>query len=421
MMHPTDLIYLVLVSLVGAVARALRGVLPAGWRMRLEATPPDNLRPGWIWLHAVSVGELLLAEGLAEKLLDAGHRVHISTGTPAGLTLLQERIPRWDQGRGLLSGGAFPLDDPAGLRPFMCTPPGAFIALETELWPNLLRHFESRAIPRIVVNGRLTRKSSGRGGPWLRRAAGRLSLVAARDPESAEAFRLLGAPHVALGGNLKADLPPPLLLRETWNSLRAAWLGDPVIVAGSTLSGEEALALRAWMALRNSHPSLKLILAPRQPRRFDAVAEELQELGIPFHRASQPWPQEESYWRGIHLVLLDTLGELPAAYGEGTLALVGGGWLGGGGHNPLEPVRWGIPALIGPGYNNFEDLVAPLRDAGLLKVVGTEDLESLMREALAASSLRGPGWGGPASLPEGLCGALENTWILVQPFLSRHG
>lgn len=420
MMHPTDATYIALMSLAATVARALRRGLPEAWRLRLAAAAPEKLRPGWIWLHAVSVGELILAKGLAEKLLEARFPVHITTGTPAGLALLSERLPVWDQGRGLLSGGAFPVDDPAGLRPFFRRPPAAFIALETELWPNLLRELEVHGIPRIVVNGRLTARSldrSGLSGKWLKRAARRLSLVVARDPESVERFRAMGAPRVVLGGNLKADLPSPAPLGPAWKALRLAWCEDAVIVAGSTLEGEEAMLLAVWERLRASRPGLRMVLAPRQPRRFQAVADLLKAKGYAFKRAAEPWPTTFAQWHHLDILLLDTLGDLPAAYGEGTLALVGGGWRGTGGHNPLEPVRWGVPTLIGPGFANFEDLVVPLEAAGRLKVVKEAELMAELQAVLESAPARGPGWDKSLALPEGLSGALEKTWRLLQPFL----
>ena len=222
-MDSLDLSYRLAVSLAGAAARACARGLPAGWRLRLEAEAPELPADRWVWLHAVSMGELLLADGLVGRLRDAGYRVHLSTGTPAGLELLTRRLPGWDAGTGRVSGGAFPLDDAAGLESFLQRPPGAFIALETELWPGLLEALEGRGVPRLVVNGRLTERSLTRGGPWLRRAAARLTLVAARDEASADAFRRLGAPTVALGGNLKADLPPPRPLHSGWHRLRAGW------------------------------------------------------------------------------------------------------------------------------------------------------------------------------------------------------
>ena len=401
-MDALDLSYRVLVSLAGALARACAPGLPAGWQLRLGATAPELPAGRWVWLHAVSVGELLLADGLLVRLRAAGQRVHLSTGTPAGLELLQRRLPDWDGGTGLISGGAFPLDDPAGLETFLLRPPGAFIALETELWPGLLEALEARGVPRLVVNGRLTEKSLERGGPWLRRAASRLSLVAARDEASAEAFRRLGAPNVALGGNLKADLPPPRPLHGGWAALRGAWAGQPVLVAGNTVDGEEELLVGLWAALRARHPGLRLILAPRQPRRFEAVATWFSSQGLAFRRASA-WP-EASVWPDTEVLLLDTLGELPAAYAEGTVALVAGGWTAAGGHNPLEPVRAGLPTLIGPGCANFGDLVPPLVATGLVQIVETPALEARTLAALAKEPLRPAS---PGDLPESLKGALE--------------
>lgn len=412
-MDTLDLSYRLAVSLAGAAARACAKGLPGGWQQRLLAEAPELPTRRWIWLHAVSVGELLLADGLVLRLREAGHRVHVSTGTPAGLDLLMRRLPDWDGGTGRVSGGAFPLDDPAGLESFLQRRPGAFIALETELWPGLLEALETRGIPRLVVNGRLTEKSMERGGPWLRRAASRLSLVAARDEASATAFRALGAPEVALGGNLKADLPSPRPLHAGWKALRQAWAEVPILVAGNTVEGEEAGLLDIWQALRARIPDLRLILAPRQPRHFEAVADLFKARGVAFHRASRPWP-EAATWAGTEALLLDTLGELPAAYGEGTVALVAGGWAASGGHNPLEPVRAGLPTLIGPGYSNFEDLVPPLVEAGQLEVVPMEHLENQILAALGRAPLR-PGSAPP--LPAALSGALDRTWALIAPHL----
>ncbi len=410
--------YVALMNLAGGGARALRRALPEGWRLRLEARPPEDLPPGrWVWLHAVSVGELLLAEGLLARLVAAGHRVHLTTGTPAGMRLLTERLPRWDGGTGLLSGGAFPVDDGHGLQPYFASPPACFIALETELWPNLLRALRLRGIPSVVVNGRLTAKSRG---AFVTSAIRDLTRVAARDEASAAAFRRMGAPEVVLGGNLKADLPPPPPLHEGWIPLRQAWAGSPVLVAGNTVEGEEDLILDAWASLKAGTPDLKVILAPRQPRRFDEVARSLEARGLAFRRGSEPWPEDAAIWRDAEILLLDTLGELPRAYGEGTVALVGGGWRGTGGHNPLEPARFGMPTLIGPGYSNFEDLVEPLVASGSVQIVKEDGLEAHLRATFDRASLR-PLFSPehpPASLA-GLMGALDRTWSVLEPLLPR--
>jgi len=413
-MHVAECTYLIAVSLIGGLARSLVRALPEALRMRLEARPPEDLKPGWIWVHAVSVGELLLAQGVVGWLRDEGHRVHVTTGTPAGLALLTERVKGWDAGTGRVSGGAFPLDDPEGLRPFGRVQPGAFIALETELWPNLLCWLDARGVPSIVVNGRLTDRSLVRGGMWVRQAARRLTLVAARDDESLEAFRRLGVSRVLLGGNLKADLPDPRPLHEGWSHLRQAWAGAPVVVAGNTVEGEEDLVLAAWEEARRTFANLRLILVPRQPKRFGDVAALLQARGYPHRRASEPWPGDAEAWRGCEVLLLDTLGELAAAYGEGSVALVGGGWAWHGGHNPLEPVRWGVPTLLGPGYDNFKDVVEPLLACGRVRVVPGEDLGSVLVQALSQAPLRSEGM---VALPEALRGALGRTCAMLKDVL----
>lgn len=408
-----DLSYLMTVSLVGGVARALRRGLPEGWRLRLEARPAESLEPGWIWVHAVSVGELLLAEGIVGRLRDAGYQVHVTTGTVAGMGLLQRRLEAWNQGSGRITGGAFPLDDPAGLRSFLALSPALYLGLETELWPNLLRELEARGVPRVIVNGRLTAKSLNRGGRWLRRAASRLTCVAARDEASVDAFRRLGAPEVVLGGNLKADLPPPPALHSGWDALRKAWAGAPIVIAGNTLEGEETLVIQAWRQARERFPDLRLILAPRQPKRFEAVAQLFHAEGMSFRRASGGW--EPRGWEVVDVLLMDTLGELASAYREGTVALIGGGWTWHGGHNPLESVRWGLPTLIGPGFANFEDLVAPLLAEGRLEVLENDGLAHGLVDALENTPLR-PSQSEPPPLPNALRGALERTWKELKDF-----
>ena len=415
-MDLVDSSYLAAVTLAGCFARAVVRGLPENWRLRLEASLPV-LRPGWIWVQAVSVGELMLAEGILGRLLAAGHRIHVTTGTAAGLDLLNKRLPGWDRGTGRITGGAFPLDDPRGLEPFLRCPPGAFISLETEIWPNLLAQLAVRGIPACIVNGRLTERSLGRGRAWLARAAGRLSLVAARDEASVQAFRRLGAPQVVLGGNLKADLPAPRPLHAGWGPLREAWRRDPVLVAGNTLDTEEELVLGVWNQARAVHPGLRLVLVPRQPRRFQLVAELLESKGVRFRRASGAWPDGPEPWAETEVLLVDTLGELAAAYAEGTLALVGGGWAWEGGHNPLEPVSWGVPTLLGPGFANFEDLVAPLREAGLVRVVPAAELPSAVAAGLAGSPLRPAAQGQQVRFPASLTGALEKTWDLITRIL----
>jgi len=159
------------------------------------------------------------------------------------------------------------------------------------------------------------------------------------------------------------------------------------------------------------------VLAPRQPRRFQLVADLLRGSGAAFRRGSEGWPDGPEPWRRTDILLLDTLGELAAAYGEGSLALVGGGWAWGGGHNPLEPVRWGLPTLLGPGFANFSDLVQPLLAAGLVRVVPAGELAAQVRAGLEQGALRPGARADMVHLPEGLSGTLEKTWEYISKII----
>jgi 3-deoxy-D-manno-octulosonic-acid transferase len=361
----------------------------------------------------------MLAAGLVEKLRSAGLHTHITTGTQAGMELLEKRLPEWDSGLCLFTGGGFPLDDRRGLKSFFEAPPSVFVAMETEIWPNLFRELESRSIPICVINARLSARTTGSAFlPLLRRAAKRISLVAARDAESASRYSSLGGPNVVLGGNLKADAPPPSALHDGWKALRAGWQGLPVLVAGNTIEGEEAAVVAAWEKARESFSGLRLIIAPRQPRRFDEVARWLDKLGLTYHRASLPFGTDLGKWRETQILLLDTMGELASAYGLGSVALVGGGWLWHGGHNPMEPLYWSVPTIIGPNYSNFEDLVKPLLEAGCLHVSSLDELNGKIQCLLKEADLSGHA-ADAVKIPDALKGCLEKTWGCLQPFLPK--
>ena len=416
-MNFADISYLAIVSMVGFVARSLVSILPYNWQLRLEAKGP-SFTSDWIWVQAVSVGELILAEGIVRRLLDAGYRVHVTTGTSAGFALLAKRLPEWANGDRLVTGGGFPLDDWCGLEPFFRFPPSAFISLETEIWPNLLRELDIRGIRSYIVNGRLTERSLSMGKIWIMRAVSRLTLVAARDEASVKSFKYLGAHNVVLGGNLKADILESRSLHVGWNLLREAWAGYPIIVAGNTVDTEEELILMAWRQARVTYPELRLIIAPRQPNRFQAVADLLSTSAIRFRKGSDEWLVDSNYWINTDVLLLDTMGELASVYGEGTVALVGGGWAWSGGHNPMEPVNWGIPTIVGPGYKNFEDLVIPLLNAQLIQVVTVDRLVDAVVASLASAPLRSTfSTDKPVILPECLVGALDKSWKLIKDTL----
>jgi 3-deoxy-D-manno-octulosonic-acid transferase len=309
------------------------------------------------------------------------------------------------------------LDSKKGLRTFFEVPPSVFISLETEIWPNLYKELEFRNIPICIVNGRLTsRTTESIFRPWLRRAVSRLSIVAARDEESAKLFISMGASNVVLGGNLKADVPPPPPLHDGWKNLQAGWQGMPTLVAGNTVEGEEAMILGAFTRIKERIPGLRAIIAPRKPKRFDAVASLISDARVSCRRASAEWDADIATWRQTDVLLLDTIGELASAYSLGHVALVGGGWCWHGGHNPLEPIYWGVPTLIGPGFANFEDLVLPLLDAGCLEIADANKIAETALLLLQRFGAKGSGQSA-IKIPRQLQGCLQRTWDCLEPFL----
>ncbi len=337
-------------------------VAPAAFRRRL-------------WLQAVSVGEVRVAATFLRALRGAspGLRVALSATTASGL----------DQAVQLARGGsdetarladlvfAFPLDLPwVTRRALDSLRPAAYGSVETEIWPGLLTACGRQGIPALIVNGALSERSARRWRRWMAGAfrEGLSALRAACMQSDEEARRLLelGAPReaVVVTGNMKfdagrADLAPAAEALRRSLSIPADL---PILIAGSTSPGEEALVLEAWERILESDPGMALILAPRHRERFDEVASVVKEKGGRLVRrslmdgAAGPRPGD--------VLLLDSIGELEAAYALADVAFVGGSLVPRGGQNPLEPARAGIPVLFGPGMDNFREIADGLRDCG---------------------------------------------------------
>ena len=316
-----------------------------------------------IWLHAVSVGEVLAVSRLVGELdqVFPRHRLLISTTTRTGQSLARERFG---------SERVFycPLDLPWAVRAYLnALRPQLLILAETEFWPNLLEGCFRRGIPVAVVNARISDRSWPRyqilrrlWSPILRQ----LSRVLAQSETDAERLRALGcrAEAVSVAGNLKFDVR---VAREADVTRLLRPAAVRFVVAGSTLEGEEAALLAAWPRLLEADPQLAMVLAPRHPERFAAVGGLLERSGVRWF----PW----SVWKTNppdagnpllpgEILLLDTIGELASVYSLAAVAFVGGSLVSAGGHNPLEPAQFGVPIVMGPNYVNFraitEDLLA---------------------------------------------------------------
>jgi len=339
-----------------------------------------------IWLHAVSVGEVLAVSRLVGELDRAfpQFRVLISTTTRTGQALARDRF-------GAERVFYCPLDLPWVVRRYLhVLKPRLLILAETEFWPNLLNGCFRRGIPVVVVNARISDRSWPRYR-MLRRLwqplLGRISRLLAQTETDAERLKAIGCrpDRVIVAGNLKFDVKATQeceatrLLKKLAPDLR-------FLVAGSTLEGEEAALLNLWLRLLEKNSDLVMVLAPRHPERFAAVASLLQSSGITWVRRSSWKGKDVAELRPLHaghIVLLDTIGELASAYSLASAAFVGGSVVAAGGHNPLEPAQFGVPIVMGPHYENFRAITENLREHNAIRIAAPDELAQALGDLLA--------------------------------------
>jgi 3-deoxy-D-manno-octulosonic-acid transferase len=369
---------------------ARHGKYRKGLEERLGRVPsrlqlPEK-RPA-IWIHAVSVGEVLAVAGLVEELKRRfpQRRVFISTTTDTGQALARERF-----GEGNVF--YFPMDFAFAIRPYLqALRPQLVVIAETEFWPNFLRLAHASGARVAVVNARISDRSwpgYRRFSKLLRRLLANVDLFLAQTPEDAARLRDIGAKpeRVRVSGNLKFDIPvaTPGAIMESLRKSIAASAAGPVLVCGSTMDGEESLLLKAFENVLVQHPRAVMILAPRRPERFAAVAMLLQQMSIAFFKRSE--------WNGESLAgkvfLLDTIGELSALYALAAVAFVGGSLVPHGGHNIIEPAQHGVAILVGNHTENFRDMVSLFQSRNALRIVGPAELPLVLLELLANDAER---------------------------------
>ncbi|MGD0346135.1 MAG: 3-deoxy-D-manno-octulosonic acid transferase [Terracidiphilus sp.] len=340
---------------------------------RLAAGSGSGGRP-LIWVHAVSVGEVLAVTRLV-KTLDAAlpeYFVAISTTTRTGQALARERF-------GANRVFYCPLDLPWAVRAYLnALKPRLLVLAETEFWPNLLSGCFRRGIPVAVVNARISDRSWPRYNK-LRRLwkplLGRLGPALAQSTTDAERLIAIGcaAERVRVAGNLKFDVRAAEEAEAT-RILRARVAELRLVVAGSTLEGEEAALLDAWPRLLAADPELAMVLAPRHPERFAGVAALLERSGNRWTRRSEWSAKPTEPLRPGEIVLLDTIGELASVYSLASVAFVGGSVVAAGGHNPLEPAQFGVAIVMGPHFANFRAIVDDLVAHNALRIATKEQL-----------------------------------------------
>lgn len=339
----------VIVALLAAKPRCRRGLAT-----RLGLSPlrirPDQ-RP-LIWMHAVSLGEVVAITPLVRELhrRHPDHRFAVSTATETGRDAVEQRLA------GIAEHVYAPVDFPwAVARTIDRLRPVLYVFIETELWPNLLGQLARRGVPAVMINGRLSTRSYARQrrAPvrWLYgRILRSLRLCLMQSDRDAERIISLGADPRAVHrtGNIKFDQPLPVSDRTVSRTDIGLAEGAPLLVAGSTHAVEEEIVVDAYRRALARHPSAQLLLAPRHIERAEAIEAMVRERGLTVRRRSQGRESEQAAGSRPHVVILDSRGELAGIYREATVAFVGGTFVPIGGHNLLEPAFWAKPVLFGP-------------------------------------------------------------------------
>jgi 3-deoxy-D-manno-octulosonic-acid transferase len=366
------------------------GKYRAGLRQRFGAVPAHLLKAGnqrTIWVHAVSVGEVVASSAVVEALRREypAHRVVISTTTNTGQKLASKKF-------GAENVFYFPLDFAFAVHPYVeALRPELCVIAETEFWPNFLRLAKRGGARVAIMNCRISDRSLPgykRVRFWLPGVLASVDLFLAQTEEDRRRLIEIGASEakVTVAGNLKFDIAPPQV-PSIATSLRASFDqtgAGPVLVCGSTLDEEEGLLLSAFRNILATHSRAVMLLAPRHPERFVDVARLVDQLGFRVWR--------RSLWSGEPLaggvLVLDSIGELGALYSLATVAFVGGSLVPRGGHNILEPAMYGVPIVTGNHYENFRDIVNFFQSRNAVRVVGMAELALVFMELIGSSEER---------------------------------
>lgn len=356
-------------------------------RERLGALPAGVAGGPSIWVHAVSVGEILAARPLVAALKERfpRYRMVVSTTTMTGHAVARRQMAGAEA---LLYA---PFDWPGAVRRTLAgVNPVLLVLVETEIWPNLIHEARRRGTRVALVNGRISPRSFARYRRvrrWLARVLAEVDLFLMQGEPHAARLKELGAPadRVRVLGNLKFDAAPHAALPADLARALAPRAGRALFVAGSTVPGEEAPVLHAFGDARRLFPELALLLAPRHPERFGEVAALVEAAGYRCQRRSALG----GAWNGDEVLLLDTLGELACVYPLASVVFVGGSLVPAGGHNILEAALAGRAVVVGPHMENFREIAEQFRaEDAIVEVAAPEALGPAVAGLLADDARR---------------------------------
>jgi len=373
-----------------------------------------DLRPQGplIWIHGASVGEVLAAAALIERLRALNIRILVTSGTVTSAAIVARRFPPD------VIHQYIPYDAPRFVRRFLDHwRPSLALFIESDLWPNLILAGAARRLPMVLINGRMSQRSFPR---WQRMSRsisallGRFELCLTQSRIDAERFAALGGRNVLTTGNLKLDVPAPPADSARLERLMAMTRGRPVIVAASTHPGEEDIVVAAHKSLSGFFPALLTVIVPRHPNRGAAVAQLVAAAGLqPALRSREELPMAAT-----DIYVADTMGELGLFYRLAPIVFMGGSLVEHGGQNPIEAIKLGAAIVHGPHVFNFSDVYGALDGAGGARVAdGREALVRQLGQLLADADARSTLVDAGERVVGQLGGALERTLAALEPYL----
>ena len=365
-----------------------------------------------VWIYGASVGEVLAAAALIERVRALNIRILLTSGTVTSAAIVANRFPPD------IIHQYVPFDSPRYVARFLDHwRPSLALFIESDLWPNLILSSAARRLPMVLVNGRMSHRSFPR---WRRIAGtisallGRFDVCLAQSQVDADRFAALGGRNVVTTGNLKLDVPAPPADPARLERLMGVTRGRPIVVAASTHPGEEELFLEAHRRLAAIFPSLLSVIVPRHPHRGQAIARATAASGL--HVALRS--REELPIATTDIYVADTMGELGLFYRLAPIVFMGGSLIPHGGQNPIEAIKLGAAIVHGPHVFNFADVYAALDGAGGARLAATpEVLVKQVGQLLADPAARGQSMAAAERVVAQLGGALDRTFAAIEPYL----
>jgi 3-deoxy-D-manno-octulosonic-acid transferase len=365
-----------------------------------------------VWIHGASVGEVLAAAALIERLRALNLRILLTSGTVTSAAIVARRFPAD------IIHQYVPYDSPRYVGRFLDHwRPSLALFIESDLWPNLILSSAARRLPMVLINGRMSQRSFPR---WSRMSGtisallGKFEVCLAQSKIDGERFAALGSRNVITTGNLKLDVAAPPADSARLERLMAVTRGRPIIVAASTHPGEEEILCEAHRTLAGFFPSLLTVIVPRHADRGEAIARTIETYGLRAGLRSR----EELPTAITDIYVADTMGELGLFYRLAPVVFMGGSLVPHGGQNPIEAVKLGASIVHGPHVFNFTDVYEALDRAGGARQADTlEALVKQLGQLLADPAARDVSLAASTRVVEQLGGALERTLTALEPYL----